>query len=321
MTTTPTHDSFDYNVIQIFKQMNQTISIKFDKNISLWYFQDNIQYEYERLKDYVTIAKIGIAAERKCEQEQKFIDSISQVNTGNKLADALIEMDYEHQKIIATEKRDRCIERMQQIPVSIDEVNHTCQVYHEFTKRAKKFLSDTGLLVHINTDPLLNKQQCYHFIRSYFNSLTNYVTMNKYIYDYKDKDKNYNAHHDENQKYKVLNEKFIFLRKLLYYIPETKDMINDMLFQCFLDHKTTIYITNYFTNSYHYRKSKISYVYYFTGSTWFSGIYYYFKNMQNDVEYISFLKKHYVNHEYVNIDFVAYMLQEEDDKETEESWE
>jgi len=97
MTTTPTHDSFDYNVIQIFKQMNQTISIKFDKNISLWYFQDNIQYEYERLKDYVTIAKIGIAAERKCEQEQKFIDSISQVNTGNKLADALIEMDYEHQ--------------------------------------------------------------------------------------------------------------------------------------------------------------------------------------------------------------------------------
>ena len=108
---------------------------------------------------------------------------------------------------------------------------------------------------------------------------------------------------------------------MLHYIPETKEMINDMLFQCFLDHKTTIYITNYFTNSYNYRKSKISYLYYFTGLTWFSGVYYYFKNIQNDLEYISFLKKHHVNNEYVNIDFVAYMLHDEEEKGVEESWE
>jgi len=122
-------------------------------------------------------------------------------------------------------------------------------------------------------------------------------------------DKNYDRKKEDEKAEKMVKG----LLMIIYYIPKSKELINNILCLDFINNKENNWLLK--RMKLHFKYASESYLtrwYYYTGMTWdWSGWFTYLYNKATlDIDYITFLRKKYnVNNEtFDEFDYLEYIL-------------
>uniref|UniRef100_A0A6C0H5Q3 Uncharacterized protein n=1 Tax=viral metagenome TaxID=1070528 RepID=A0A6C0H5Q3_9ZZZZ len=306
-----------YTFTTSLKETYETIKneLDLDQSIEKWIIKDDIVYNEDYVNDFITTYKL-----------QKYEDfrhkNKTNVNKALHTNDSIMDINWDNRHLENEFDHIKKIEIFNEQLKKKEEIVNNNIKYENYYKKCQEFIIKSKLILveKLNPTHLMKTQNLSNFLEEFL------LVKLKNLYQYKQREiissskwfnlqldgLNYDKKHDIEENIKKSKKLVTQLCYLLYYVPKTKELMNNIMMLNFTGNYETQWYYKSMRNKFKYQsESYLTRLYYFTGMTfnwsgWFSYLY---EKASLDLNYISFLRKKYNvgKDDFDELDFVDFI--------------